>query len=221
MIMKPIPLTRINLISSLTLLLALWLGGGWFAPAAYADDYFAGCGPAALRLNQLKEGIEAANANTGLDTLTLSPNCLYHFVAPLDLANESALPEITDDLLIRGRGATIQRDPDTNRRFRKDKIMPNLAPLKEYTFFLRGQPIFTANPSEPPIYLVVEGQVITSHKGEQIALIGPGEFLPGTLVSASPGLVALAGANCRLVAVDPVVFATLVDFPPAFVLQIL
>lgn len=99
--------------------------------------------------------------------------------------------------------------------------MPNLVPLKEYTFFLRGQPIFTANLSELPIYLVIEGQVIILHKGKQLTLIGPGEFLPGTLISASPGLVALAGANCRLVTVDPVVFATLVDFPPAFVLQIL
>ncbi|MBI1880390.1 MAG: hypothetical protein HYR94_19580 [Chloroflexi bacterium] len=81
--------------------------------------------------------------------------------------------------------------------------MRDLAQLKGSTFFLRGQSIFKANPSEQPIYLVIEGQVAILNGGELVSFMGPGEFLPGTLVSDAWGLVAVAYANCRLVAVDP------------------
>lgn len=61
------------------------------------------------------EAIDKANAAIGPDTIELAANCSYNFLNPFDYPNKAALPEITDDLLIRGNGATLQRTSSTQQ----------------------------------------------------------------------------------------------------------
>ncbi|MFC9280817.1 hypothetical protein [Streptomyces collinus] len=66
------------------------------------------CDPTAL-----KNAITGAHSG---DTLVLARTCVYSYTAP-DNAN-NALPVITKNLTIDGRGATIRRDPATAGQFR-------------------------------------------------------------------------------------------------------
>lgn len=90
-----------------TVALALLLFGLWGTwQPAHADSLNVSCQPQAL-----SSAILIANGNNTIDTLTLTPNCIYEFAA--EHSNDNALPTITNRLTIEGNNATIRRAQNT------------------------------------------------------------------------------------------------------------
>ena len=117
--MKSTLLTQVIFIKSLLISLMLLVASVWAMGVAQAQGevHTVPCLGAHGSL-LLAEAIKKANANSGLDTIELAANCTFGFFSPFDNPNSAALPEITDDLLIRGNGATLERRTDTTRVFR-------------------------------------------------------------------------------------------------------
>ena len=96
--------------------LLLWLGDWGLTPTAQAQEFSVPCplGPAILR-----SAINQANSNLGPDVINLAAGCTYTFQnGTFDFAGNSALPVITDTLVIRGNGAILERDKSSGVDFR-------------------------------------------------------------------------------------------------------
>ncbi|MBE7471952.1 MAG: hypothetical protein HS114_22670 [Anaerolineales bacterium] len=91
---------------------------------------------------------------------------------------------------------------------------------KGYEFFFRSQPIF--NPKQPGrlIYVIVEGEVAIFQNERLIEMMGPGHYLVETTLPAAAGLIAIAHTDCRLVAINEVMLAALVQLSPEAVVRI-
>jgi hypothetical protein len=101
------------------------------------------------------------------------------------------------------------------------RTIPNSEPLTGYAFFLRGQSIFQAGSASRPVYGIVEGDIAIMRDSRVVDTLGPGGLLAEAMLPPASGLLAVAHTNCRLVALDAVVFAILAPYPPAFVRQII
>lgn len=123
--MKQTTLTTQTFIKRLSLLLMLLLGGWGLTPTAQAQavEYLVPC--SVDRNLHLLEKILAANTNPGLVTLILAEGCTYTLLGPYNGVN-NGLPIITDDLIIEGNGATIERSGATTREFRLVEIGPGV-----------------------------------------------------------------------------------------------
>lgn len=86
-----------------------------------------------------------------------------------------------------------------------------------YEFFFRGQPIFKPNQAGRLIYLIVEGQVAIAQAGRLVETMGPGRYLVEDTLPPATGLIAFAHTNCRLVAINEAMLATLVQCSPEVV----
>jgi hypothetical protein len=68
---------------------------------------------------------------------------------------------------------------------------------------------------------VVEGEIAIIQHSRVVDTLGPGGLLAEAMLLPASGLAAVAHTNCRLVAVEAIVFAILAQYPPAFVLQVI
>ena len=112
------------LLAGLLLILGSWLTG-----PAYADgqEFEVPCNGSNNDLH-LASNIRQANSNPGLDKLILTENCTYIIFKVYNDTNEqTGLSVITDDLIIEGNGATIERFDNRNiPRFRLLESEANL-----------------------------------------------------------------------------------------------
>ncbi|MBE7471950.1 MAG: right-handed parallel beta-helix repeat-containing protein [Anaerolineales bacterium] len=94
-----------GLLAGLVLLL-----GGWLTGPAYANDAEIEVPCGIFRVTSLSSAISSANNHPGQDKLILAEGCTFTLV--------NALPIITDDLIIEGNEAIIERSTATTRQFR-------------------------------------------------------------------------------------------------------
>lgn len=86
-----------------------------------------------------------------------------------------------------------------------------------YEFFFRSQPIFKPNRAGGLIYLIIEGQVAIAQADRLVETLGPGQYLVEADLPPAAGLIAFAHTNCRLVAINEAMLATLVQCSPEVV----
>jgi CRP-like cAMP-binding protein len=89
--------------------------------------------------------------------------------------------------------------------------------MKGYEFFFRSQPIFKLNQAGRLIYVVIEGQVAIVQAGRLVETLGPGQYLVEATLPPATGLIAIAHTDCRLVALNEAMLATLVQCSPEVV----
>lgn len=109
--LTPAPLLKMAALV-LTVLALAWQ----WVPAAQANNYTVSCEPP--QTSRLIGAINLANANPGPDEITLAPDCVYSFAAPLSSSGFTALPVIAGDLTINGNGAIIERTANATQAFR-------------------------------------------------------------------------------------------------------
>ncbi len=92
-----------------------------------------------------------------------------------------------------------------------------------YDTFTAGQIIFTEGDQPTLMYVVVEGEVVLSVKGNEVEKLGPGGVLGemAMIDSVSRSATAVARTDCRLVPVDHRRFIFLVQQTPKFAIQIM
>lgn len=90
-----------------------------------------------------------------------------------------------------------------------------------YEFFYRGQLIRHAGQSSPALYAILDGRVAILERGRVVNILEPGHCLTERNLPPLSGRVAVAHTNCRLVVINSVMFALLVQRPPEAVVQVL
>lgn len=90
-----------------------------------------------------------------------------------------------------------------------------------YEFFFRSQPIFNPKQAGRLIYVVVDGEVAIFQNERLVERVGPGHFLAEASLPPASGLVAVAHTDCRLVAINEVTLAVLVQCPPQTVVWVI
>lgn len=92
-----------------------------------------------------------------------------------------------------------------------------------YDTFTAGQTIFREGDQPTLMYVVVEGEVVLSVKGNEVEKLGPGGVLGemAMIDSAPRSATAVALTGCKLVPVDHRRFTFLVQQTPKFAIQIM
>jgi len=91
----------------------------------------------------------------------------------------------------------------------------------DYDFFYRGQLIMQAGQPSLALYAILDGQVAILEGERMVGILEPGHCLTERNLPPLSGRVAVAHTNCRLVRINSVMLALLVQRPPEVVVQVL
>lgn len=109
--MKTTRFIQNKFITKFSLLLALVLGVGWLSPDVQAQQTLrVDCNRGIGNVSSLIRTLNFANADSTEEIIELGENCVYT-LTKRHLNTNNGLPVIRTDLVIEGKGATIQRDP--------------------------------------------------------------------------------------------------------------
>ena len=89
--------------------------------------------------------------------------------------------------------------------------------VKIGVFFSAGDPIMAPPTARPHIYVILEGDVLVTQRGQKMITLSAGELVGGF---DDWGLTAVAKTDCRLAAISQKQARLLAAHPPKFVVQI-